>query len=133
MSARMRERHLCAGQWSLSAEMLGRVLTRRNELLQVRVVRWETHVELLIDPASNHCQENLMDPATEHVNRHKSDQNLELLHVGPHDEWISTKQGEWQSKIDERQRSLDEMFQVKTHADGPLSPCQMLAHGAKEA
>ena len=77
-------------------------LTRRNELLQVRVVRWETHIELLVDPASNHRQENLVDPATQHVYRHKSDQNLELLHVGPHYEGVTAKQGEWQSDIYER-------------------------------
>ena len=64
--------------------------------------------------------------------RHKSDQDFELLHVGPHDERIATKQGEWQSKIDESQGSLDQMLQVEAHADGPLSPCQVLANGAKE-
>lgn len=112
--------------------MLVEVLTRRNELLQVRVVRWQAHVELLVDPASDHCQEDLVDPATEHVYRYKSDQNLELLHVGPHDEGVTTEQGEWQSKIDERQRSLDQMLKVETHAYSPLSPCQMLANSAKE-
>lgn len=74
-----------------------------------------------------------MDPATEHVYRNKSDQDLELLHIGPHDEGITTKQSEWQSKIDECQRGLDQVFQVKTHANSPLSPCQVFANGTKEA
>lgn len=75
--------------------MLVKMLTWRNELLQIRIVRWETHIELLVDPVSNHCQENLVDPATQHVYGHKSDQNLELLHVGPHDERVAAEQGEW--------------------------------------
>jgi hypothetical protein len=74
-----------------------------------------------------------VDPATQHVYRYKSDQNLELLHIGPHDEWISTKQSKWQSKIDEAQRSLDQMFKIETHANSPLPPCQVFANGAKEA
>ena len=109
------------------------VLTGRNELFQVRVIRWQTHIELVVDPASNDCQEDLVDPATQHVYRHKSDQDLELLHIGPHDEGIATEQGEWQSKIDERQRSLNQMLQVETHANSPLSPSQVLANGTKEA
>jgi hypothetical protein len=67
------------------------------------------------------------------VYRHESDQDLELLHIGPHDEGIATEQGEWQSKIDERQGSLDQVLQVETHANSPLSPCQMLGNSAKEA
>jgi hypothetical protein len=74
-----------------------------------------------------------VDPATEHVDRHESDQDLELLHIGPHDEGITAKQGEWQSEIDERQRSLDQMLQVETHTNSPLSPCKVLADSAKEA
>jgi 1,2-phenylacetyl-CoA epoxidase PaaB subunit len=59
------------------------VLTRRDELLQVRVIRRQAHIELLVDAASDHSQEDLMDPATQHVYGHKSNQNLELLHVRP--------------------------------------------------
>jgi hypothetical protein len=114
-------------------EKLGEVLTWRNELLQVRIVRRQTNIELLVDPASDYCQEDLVGPATEHVYRHESDQDLELLHIGPHDEGIATEEGEWQSKIDERQGSLDQVLQVETHANSPLSPCQMLGNSAKEA
>ena len=73
-----------------------------------------------------------MDPATEHMYRHKSDQDLELLHIGPHDEGIATKQCEWKSKIDKRQRGLHQMLQVETHTHSPLSPCQVLTNGTEE-
>lgn len=56
-----------------SNEMPSNVLTGRKELLQVRVVRRQTYIELLVDLAGNHCQEDLMNPSTEHVYRHESD------------------------------------------------------------
>jgi hypothetical protein len=31
------------------------LLTRRDELLQICIVRWQTHIELLVDPTSDHC------------------------------------------------------------------------------
>lgn len=74
-----------------------------------------------------------MDPSTEHMYRHKSDQDLELLHVGPHDEGIPAKQGERESEIEERHGSLDQMLQVEAHANSPLSPCQVLPDSAEEA
>jgi hypothetical protein len=67
------------------------VLTRRDELLQVGVIRWKTHIKLFVDAASDHSQEDLVDPATQHVDGYKSDEDLELLHVGPQDERISTE------------------------------------------
>ena len=74
-----------------------------------------------------------MDPPAQHVYGNQSYQNPELLHIRPQDEGISTEKSERQSQVDECQRGLDQVFQVEAHADHSLSPCQMLADGAKEA